>query len=188
MLFRSAQQRGNLADELGYRYKDVKDGYYQSFYSTDDELNFSSYLAKKVFREYEKNPMLCAKCMGLNLFNFWFTGKSATSTAINVLVQLPYLILAVIGSVLCLKNKRFTTIGPLVLFILYVMAVHVPILAQARYSVPLVPLLSILASFVFVAKRKSVHSISAAVTLHGGDCACTPIAAVSLAGCGTEKP
>ena len=39
------------------------------------------------------------------------------------------------------KNGRL-----LVLFVAYVMAVHVPILAQARYSIPLISVIAILAS------------------------------------------
>jgi 4-amino-4-deoxy-L-arabinose transferase-like glycosyltransferase len=182
----AAQERSKLALKLGYRFEDGY--YYQSFYSTDDELNFSGYLARRVFAEYERNPLLCAKCMGLNLFNFWFTGKSWVATAMNVVVQLPYLVLAFIGAVLCLKSGRFTAIGPLLLFILYVMAVHVPILAQARYSMPLIPLLSILASFALAAMRaKSINSVSATATLDAGDRACSQAPVASLVGRGMEK-
>jgi 4-amino-4-deoxy-L-arabinose transferase-like glycosyltransferase len=182
----AAQERSKLALMLGYRFKDGY--YYQSFYSTDDELSFSGYLAKRVSGEYERNPLLCAKCMGLNLFNFWFAGKSWMSTAMNVVVQLPYLVLAAMGALVCLKNKCFTAIGPLVLFILYVMAVHVPILAQARYSVPLIPLLSILASIALVAIRtKSANPVSAAATLNDGDPTRSQTAVVTLVGAGTEK-
>lgn len=183
----AALERDRIATELGYRFKEVKDGYYyQPFYSTADELNFSSYLSRQVFSDYERDPLLCAKCMGLNLFNFWFTGKSWTSTAMNVVVQLPYLVLALLGVVCCLRSGRFAVIGPLVLFILYVMAVHVPILAQARYSVPLIPLLSILAAIALVPGwAKSIRSVNATGALEASDaCSQTPVA--SLAGCGVE--
>jgi hypothetical protein len=48
----------------------------------------------------------------------------------------------------------------MVLLTTYVVAVYVPILAQARYSVPLIPLLSILASTVFVEIRRKVVTVS----------------------------
>src|SRR5260370_33260218 len=84
----------------------------------------------------------------------------------NILVQLPYMILAVIGIVACVRNNRFTGIGPFVLFIVYVVAVCVPILAQARYSVRLIPFLSVLASIAVAALReKSVNSVSAPADL-----------------------
>jgi 4-amino-4-deoxy-L-arabinose transferase-like glycosyltransferase len=184
----AALERDKLAVELGYPFKVVTDGYYyQPFYSTGDELSFSGYLVRRVFGEYEKDPLLCAKCMGLNLFNFWFAGKSWMSTGINLLVQLPYLVLALIGAVLCVKNKRFTVIGPMVLFILYVMAVHAPILAQARYSVPLIPLLSILGAFTFAGSAKPGSFAGAAATVDCGDTAGSSTPLARLVGCGTEK-
>lgn len=146
----AARERSELALEQGYHFKD---GYYQAFYSTDEELRFSSYLAKRVFTVYKDHPSLCVRCIAYNLFNFWFAGKSWLSTGMNVLVQLPYLVLAAIGTVVCVKNKRFLAIAPLVIFIVYVVAVYVPILAQARYSVPLIPFLSILAGIAFEAAR-----------------------------------
>jgi hypothetical protein len=88
--------------------------------------------------------------MAHNLFNFWFAGKSRMSTTMNVVAQLPYLILAGIGIVVCVKNQRFTMIGPFLLLIVYFLAVYIPILAQARYSIPLIPFLSILAAIALV--------------------------------------
>jgi 4-amino-4-deoxy-L-arabinose transferase-like glycosyltransferase len=159
----AARERSQLALEQGYHFKD---GYYQGFYSPNDELKFSAYLAKRVFSEYEKHPLLCARCVTFNLFNFWFAGKSWRSTSMNVLVQLPYMILAAIGIAVCVKNKSFFTIGPMVLFIGYVVAVYIPILAQARYSVPLIPFLSILAAIALVYFReKSVSFVTGAPTL-----------------------
>ena len=109
------------------------------------------------------------------------------STGLNVLVQLPYLILAAIGTVVCVKTKRFLAIGPLVLFIVYVVAVYVPILAQARYSVPLVPFLSILASIALVVARgKSATLVSATPMLAANDNT-SHAAPASLVSCGTEK-
>jgi hypothetical protein len=98
--------------------------------------------------------------MAYNLFNFWFAGKSRMSTVMNVVVQLPYLILAAIGIVVCVKNKQFLAIGPFVVFIVYVVAVYVPILAQARYSVPLIPFLSLLSAIALVAMQKRMSATS----------------------------
>lgn len=62
-----------------------------------------------------------------------------------MIVQLPFLLLAIVGAVLCMRNHRFILIAPMLLLIIYSIGVSVPILAQARYSVPLIPYLSILA-------------------------------------------
>ncbi len=147
----AARERSQLATKLGYPFKE---GYYQIFYKSEDEIAFSKYLFARVVGEYERTPALYVKCLVFNLFNFWFAGKTWISTGANVVVQLPYLILAFVGTVLGLKNKLARIVGPLVLFIGYVVAVHVPILAQARYSVPLIPFLSLLASIALVAAQK----------------------------------
>ena len=155
----AALERGNLARELGYRFR--IDYYYQTFYSTDDELSFSSYLMKRVIGEYKRAPLLCLKCMGNNLFNFWFAGKTWESTSMSLVVQVPYLILGIAGVVLSVRNGQTKVIGPLVLFIIYFVGVYVPILAQARYSMPLVPFVSILAVVTLVAARENVANFCA---------------------------
>jgi 4-amino-4-deoxy-L-arabinose transferase-like glycosyltransferase len=156
----AALERGRLAREAGYHMK-TDDFYYQTFYSTSDELSFSSYLSKRVFDEYRSSPLLCLKCMGSNLFYFWSEGKTEESTVANSLVQLPYIILGIAGIVLSLRNGQFKVIGPLVLFIAYVMSVHVPILAQARYSIPLIPFVSILAGVALAAILGKVSDFGA---------------------------
>lgn len=151
----AARERNDLARQLGYPFEE---GYYQCFYSSRDELRFSDYLLKGVIREYKKSPLLFLRVAGANLFNFWFAGKTWKSTGINELVQLPFLILATVGTVLCVRNNRIKMIGPLVLLIIYIIVASVPILAQARYSVPIVPFLSILACIpVAAAMRGDVN-------------------------------
>jgi hypothetical protein len=146
----AAIERGGLARVLGYHFKE-DDPYYQVFYSSVDEVNFSRYLLNRVVRVYEQSPLLCVKCMTSNLFNFWCAGKMWLSTGLSLAVQLPYLILGIAGAALSVKNGHSRVIGPMVLFIMYIVAVYIPILAQARYSVPLVPFLSILASVALMA-------------------------------------
>lgn len=161
----ASRERSRLALKLGYSFKEtdyLQAGYYQTFYRSQDEIAFSKYLFGRVVAEYVRNPALFLKCLGLNLFNFWFAGKTWMSTAANMIIQLPYLILAVTGAVLGLKNNQARVVGPLVLLIGYVVAVHLPILAQARYSVPLVPFLSILASIPLIAvwqKTNAKHQL-----------------------------
>jgi hypothetical protein len=146
----AGRERTKLAQELGYPFKD---GYYQSFYASGDELKFSNYLLNRVIGRYKQSPMMFARCVRSNLFNLWFAGKTWTSTSMNLVVQLPYLILAVMGTMLSVRNKRFKLVAPLALLIVYYVAVYVPILAQARYSVPLIPFLSVLACLALAAAR-----------------------------------
>jgi 4-amino-4-deoxy-L-arabinose transferase-like glycosyltransferase len=182
----ATEERTQLARQLGYHFRDDSP-YYQSFYTPAEELNFSSYLARRVFAAYAGNPVLCVKCMSLNLFNFWFTGKTSSATAMNIVVQLPYLLLAIAGVVRCVKVRRFAAVGPLVLFMCYVVAVHVPILAQARYSVPLIPLLSILGCFAFVLPGTTANSATTASGIDAGHSPISPAPAASLVGCGAEQ-
>ncbi len=143
----AARERSQLALQLGYPFKD---GYYQSFYNSNDEIKFSKYLFARVMDEYKKYPVLFLKCLALNIFNFWFTGKTWTATAVNIIIQLPYLLLAVAGVLVAFQKKQVAVVGPWILLIAYTVAVYLPILAQARYSVPLVPLLSIFATLALI--------------------------------------
>jgi hypothetical protein len=143
------------------------EGYYQTFYKTSDELSFSSYLFKRVVAEYRSSPMLFARCMTQNVFNFWFAGKTWKATGMNAMVQLPYLVFATVGSFRLIRGRTGRTGGLLVLFVLYVMAVHVPILAQARYSIPLISMIAILAStglasFLKSSKQRIINESPAA--------------------------
>jgi Dolichyl-phosphate-mannose-protein mannosyltransferase len=150
----AARERDRIANELGYPFEDGNQGYYQTFYKTQDEIRFSNYLFSRVVAEYKKSPLLFVRCLWQNVFNFWFAGKTWMATAANVVIQLPYLLLALIGTIVCVRNKKTRAVAPLLLFIGYVMAVHVPILAQARYGIPLVSLLSITGTVGVVTIRK----------------------------------
>jgi 4-amino-4-deoxy-L-arabinose transferase-like glycosyltransferase len=138
-------ERQELATEMGYRFKP---GYYQLFYSTADEIEFSQRLLNRVMDEYRRSPSLFLRCTLSNLCNFWFAGRTANTTHMNLVVQLPYLILAIAGMSVWIRRGSVRTLGPLVLFILYYVGVHLPILAQARYAVSLLPFLAVLAAGV----------------------------------------
>jgi len=156
----AARERRKIAEQLGYRFKNVDNAYYQDFYSSGDEVKFSNYLFKSVMAEYERSPMLFVRCVGSNFFNLWFRGKTWDSTMTNVVVQTPYLILALLGTVLVMRSGQGKAIGVLLVLLIYSVAVYVVILAQARYSVPLLPLLSILAGFCFVRGQVVVHGVA----------------------------
>ncbi len=151
----AASERSKLAHELGYHFRD---GYYQYFYSSADEVGFSHYLFNRVVHEYESSPLLFIKTVGLNFLKFWCGGKTWQSVAMNAIVQLPFLALAIMGIVRSLRNDRVKEISPLVLLIVYIVAVSLPILAQARYSEPLNPFLSILACIPLVTAKSRFNS------------------------------
>ncbi|MGB6193946.1 MAG: glycosyltransferase family 39 protein [Terracidiphilus sp.] len=142
----AGRQRDQLATDLGYRFDG---GYYQVFFRTEDELSFSSFLVHRVVTDYRDAPGAFIQMLFRNVFNFWFTGKTPTATRLNLAVQLPYLLLATAGVVVGFRRqKRFVVL--MLLLIGYTMAVYLPILAQARYSIPLVPFLSLLGAMALV--------------------------------------
>ncbi len=154
----AGHERSRLAIALGLPFEDGSNGYYQTFYRTKDEILFSNYLFRRVVDGYEKSPGLFVSVVGHNLFNFWFTGKTQAITYANIIVQAPYMLLAIFGLVIGIRNRQAVVIGPIVLLIGYMMAVSVPILAQARYSVPLVPFLSILGTISLMGAWKKVKN------------------------------
>jgi 4-amino-4-deoxy-L-arabinose transferase-like glycosyltransferase len=155
-----ARERRRLALQLGLPFKDIKNAYYQDFYYTSDELEFSNVLLKSVMSEYERRPTLFIRNVCFNFFNLWFRGKTWKSTGMNLLVQLPYLILAVIGMALCVKNGEVKVSGLSALLLLYMVVVYVQILAQARYSVPLIPIVSFFACITLVSIRGMLRATS----------------------------
>lgn len=147
----AAWERNQLANDLGYHFKA---GYYQYFYSSTEELAFSRYLFNRVVDKYESSPLLFVKTVAYNMFSFWCGGKTWKSVAMAAVVQFPLVALSGMAVVLGLRNGRVKDIAPLTLMIIYIVAVSVPILAQARYSAPLIPFLSILAFKALVSDRK----------------------------------
>jgi len=136
------KERNRLARQLGYHFKA---GYYQYFYSTADEVAFSRFLFQRVLEEYRKRPLLFLRTVVFNLVNFWCAGKTWKSVVMDAFIQLPLLALAVAGVVASIRNGQLIAVGPMTVLIIYIVGVSLPILAQARYSAPLIPFLSILA-------------------------------------------
>ena len=110
-------------------------------------MAFYQALLNGVLTQYRSDPELLARCGARNLlFNFWFLGKTPNSVLLNVVVQAPLLALALAGIVVLWKRKLLRNAGIILLFILYIPAVHAPIIAEARYSMLVVPFLIILAA------------------------------------------
>jgi 4-amino-4-deoxy-L-arabinose transferase-like glycosyltransferase len=139
----AAQERNELARRLGASFEGY---YYQLFYNPRDELAFNKSLLQRVARNYGEHPTLLVRCVTQNLFNFWFLGKTWQVTWLNVLLQAPLLMLASTGVYVLWKRNLLRSIGVMLTFIVYMVAVHVPIIAHVRHSIPVIPFLAILAS------------------------------------------
>lgn len=140
--FEGSRARRDFAQDLGLRFRDG--GYYLYFYATKDELRFNSELARYVRNAYTADPALFVRCAALNVVNFWFQGKNWPTTLANVVAQLPFLVLALVGIFQLVRNGDWRRAWVWAAFIPYLMCVHIPILALARYSIALVPVLAVL--------------------------------------------
>ena len=125
--------------------------YFQLFYTPQDELVFYRTLLSRVSTEYRSHPEVLASCAAKNLFfNFWFLGKTPNSVLLNVLVQGSLLALAFAGVVVLWKQKLLRSAAIILLYILYIPAVHAPMIAEARYSIMIAPFLAIPAAAFLV--------------------------------------
>jgi hypothetical protein len=75
-----------------------------------------------------------------------------------LILEVPYLFLAMAGLVVAVRNGLFNSVAPVLLLIAYLVAVSVVVLAQARYSVPLIPFLSIFVCIALDGIRRTVDS------------------------------
>ena len=142
-------ERGEMATRLGLPF--VGRWYYQLFYNPSDELRFNKALLEGAAAEYRREPALLAMCGCKNLlFNFWFLGKTWKATSLNLALQAPLLMLSAGGIVVLWKRGLLRKAGVMLMFILYIPAVHAPIIAHARHSIVVVPFLAILASVSLV--------------------------------------
>ena len=141
-------ERKEIARQLGIPFRGR---YIQLFYTPQDELAFYGALLNRVSTEYRSHPEVLAGCAAKNFFfNFWFLGKTQKSVLLNVLVQAPLLALALAGVVIFWKRKLLRNAGIILLYILYIPAVHAPMVAEARYSMMIAPFLATLAAVFLV--------------------------------------
>jgi 4-amino-4-deoxy-L-arabinose transferase-like glycosyltransferase len=157
----TAEHRYKLAPELGLRFKN---SFYQHFYRVRDEHRFNRTLLEGAVLKYRENPALLARCVGQNLVYFWILGKNGLSTALNLVLQLPLMALALAGLFVLRRRAMSASWTPVALLVAYVVAVHLPVMVHARHSIPLVPFLAIFAGVALVAawrRRASARPVFA---------------------------
>jgi 4-amino-4-deoxy-L-arabinose transferase-like glycosyltransferase len=140
----AGHERGVLANRLGYQFEGEQ--YFQVFFNPRDEWTFNNVLFQQAQDVYRRNPGLLVACVGKNLFNFWFLGKTWKVTQLNMLLQAPLLVLALGGLYLLWKAGLLIRVGMIMAVILSILAVHLPLVAEARYSIPVFAFLAIPAS------------------------------------------
>jgi 4-amino-4-deoxy-L-arabinose transferase-like glycosyltransferase len=136
----AGQERDELAAQLGIQSGNL---YYQLFANPQDEWKLNQALLQGAKAEYAKHPALFATCVARNAFNFWFLGKTWQVTSVNLVIQIPMLILAVHGLYLLHKRRQLRKMGLMLTFVLSIFVVHLAVIAAARYSIPVIALLTI---------------------------------------------
>src|SRR5208283_5356523 len=119
--------RAAIATELGLPFEGGY--YYQVFYDAHDEWAFNKILFQRAEKEYVDHPALLAGCACKNLFNFWFLGKTWHATQLNMLVQVPLLVLALSGLHVLRRRGQLPRMGIMLTFVLCIVAVHLPTIA-----------------------------------------------------------
>jgi len=153
-------EREELATQLG---RPFTGPYYQLFYSPQDEVAFNRALLNHVSTEYRSHPALLATCAAKNLFfNFWFLGKTGKTVLLNMIAQVPLLALSITGVVVLWKRGLLRNAGIILLYILYIPALHAPIIAHARHSTLIVPFLAMLAAVSLVSFWQTLRTNSGA--------------------------
>lgn len=133
--------RGELARALSLRFEGAE--YLQMFYDAHDEVAFNSILYETARNEYVRDPGLWMECVGRNLFNFWFLGKTWRVTTLNMLVQGPALALVLYGLAIVRRRGELRAMGILVAYVVSIAIAHLLVISEARYSIPALAYLSI---------------------------------------------
>jgi 4-amino-4-deoxy-L-arabinose transferase-like glycosyltransferase len=141
LLEEAADRQVEIANQMGLR----SVGYFfQQFYSVADEVAFYSELSRQTWSEYAQSPLLIFKAAAYNLIAFWVQGRTWSATAANVLIALPLLLL--VGMGYRSAERQGHDVSLLVVFVACYLLPHLLIIAIARFYVPLLAPLAVLAA------------------------------------------
>lgn len=149
----SRQPQSAIAAAAGAKFRLSRDDRWDIYPTIQDELLYSHALVVEVWRYYQADPVMMLRHLAVNVPRFWFQGATDKLTILIVVMQLPLLLAAAAGVLRSLNR------GPQLLLLLIPIVViwglHVPLIAHARYSVPLVPLLAVFAGLLVASWRSS---------------------------------
>lgn len=153
--------QSNIAADHGVKFRRFeKDTFWDIFPTFEDEQLYNKVLLQEVMKNYMEDPLLFVRHCSLNSIRFWFQGATPKITLFGLAVTIPLLVLAVVGGYIGIRQRM--PIAPLLLVIITVYAVHIPLISHARYSVPLVPLLAVLAGIALsharIGGRQTIES------------------------------
>lgn len=141
VLNRAAAEQLRIADELNLRHVA---GYFPLFYSARDEVDFYRELGSRGLKAYQQSPELLLASLAHNSLAFWIQGRTPKATLLNVLVTTPFLLLAIAGA--WLVRRELFAVGTLGIGVLALLVPHLFVIGLARYHMPIVPMLALLAA------------------------------------------
>lgn len=104
------------------------------------ELFRENMAMRESMAKYRKDPWFFVKKIAFGSYWFWILGQTETKTLVIAVLELPVLFAFLASIVLTAKRKRLWTIrGVHVSLVLLYYLMHLPVQAEARYSVVLVP-------------------------------------------------
>jgi hypothetical protein len=138
----AAQEQDVIARERGRPYRAE---FFPQFFDVQDEIDYYAELGRRAREAMLESPALAGRLVLHNSWAFWIQGRTARATLLNAILTLPFLLLVVIGAWLALRADR--AVGLLLAGIVAFVIPHLTIIALARYHIPLIPLLAVLASY-----------------------------------------
>jgi 4-amino-4-deoxy-L-arabinose transferase-like glycosyltransferase len=132
-----------IGHEMGLR---MREDFFPQFYRVQDEILFYDELARQGWTQYMKHPALLARTVVHNCWAFWFQGRTYKATLINIIVMLPFMLIFLCGAVIAVRREGRSWI--LVISVVMYVLPHLVIIAVARYSAAVVPLMCVLAACI----------------------------------------
>jgi 4-amino-4-deoxy-L-arabinose transferase-like glycosyltransferase len=141
LLAEAADKQVGLARAMGLGFTGY---FFPQFYSVADEVAFYSELSRRTWRRYAESPWLILKGIGYNAVAFWVQGRTSLATAVNAVVAIPLLLLVIVGY--CSARRQGHDVSVLIVFAACYILPHLLIISIARFYVPLLPVLCVLAA------------------------------------------
>jgi len=141
ILNHASDEQTAIAKAMGLKSKGY---FFLQFYKVEDEVSFYRELGRRGVADYRREPLLILQGIIHNAWYFWMGGRTHQATIFNVTLVLPLLALSAIG--LRAGIKMGFDVFQFMLITIAFMIPHLLILAEARYQLPLVPFVAILAA------------------------------------------
>ncbi|HJX90001.1 MAG TPA: glycosyltransferase family 39 protein [Pyrinomonadaceae bacterium] len=138
---RAVDEQNAIANAMGLQ---THGRYFPAFTRVEDEVSFYRELGRRAVDDYRREPELILRSVGYNACAFWVGGKTHRSTMFNAILTLPLLVLFGIGLGVGMKTGK--EVFQFFLITVVFMIPHLFIIAKARYSIPLIPFVAILAA------------------------------------------